>query len=261
MSMLTTLLASPLPLPPGGEAQLLPAGTFSARDGRPNDVRAWRLDDAAGHLLASRINAVASVTPIVIDYEHQTINAEKNGQAAPAAGWINAVEWRDGQGLFASVEWTARAKGLIAAGEYRYISPVISYDRNSGLVHGLHNAALVNHPALLGMQVVKASAEAAECALKGSSELLSEANVLAQRIRAQQAGAALEGHFISTAAAACKLTEYGTAKLAGEERAQQRASRDGTTKEARRIADAAIAHQVAHPSLSIAQAVRAVTTP
>lgn len=140
-----------------GRAQLLPFGEFEARDGRPGRGVKWRLDDAGGQRLAAELNRVAAATPIVIDYEHQTALAASNGQAAPAAGWIKRVQWLAGQGLFAEVEWTSRASAYIQAGEYRYISPVITYDEGSGRVVGLLNAALVNYPAVLGMEAVQAA--------------------------------------------------------------------------------------------------------
>jgi len=155
--ILAALLATAPAVDATGRAQLLPAGEFAARDGRPGNGLKWRIDDAQGMRLAADINGVAAQTPIVIDYEHQTLNAERNGQAAPAAGWIRSVEWVAGRGLFATVEWTDKARAHIAANEYRYISPVIAWDKNTGRVVGLHNAALVNHPALLGMDSVSAA--------------------------------------------------------------------------------------------------------
>jgi phage I-like protein len=160
MRFALNLLAAALALPATlGQAQLLPAGEFAARDGRPGRGRKWRVTDAQGEALAAAINAVATLTPIVIDYEHQTLRAEANGREAPAAGWIHAVEWRSGEGLFARVEWTQPAKARIESGEYRYISPVITSDE-AGTVTGVHMAALVNHPALLGMAPVLAQLSA-----------------------------------------------------------------------------------------------------
>lgn len=153
MRLLTALLAASLPIQSDGLAQLLPAGEFSARDGRPGPGKTWKISDAQGAKLTAAVNAIASKTPVVIDYEHQTLNAAKNGQPAPAAGWIKSATWRPGEGMFSAVEWTAAAKAAIDAGEYRYISPVISYDA-SGQVTGLQLAALTNFPALLGMDAV-----------------------------------------------------------------------------------------------------------
>lgn len=144
-----------------GVAQLLPAGEFAARDGRPGPGKTWKLDDAQGRALAERLAAVAAKTPIAIDYEHQSILAATNGQPAPTAGYMIDFEWRVGVGLFATVQWTERALAFIAAGEYRYISPVILFDKTTGQITGLHNAALVSTPALLGMDAVQAALAAA----------------------------------------------------------------------------------------------------
>lgn len=156
MRYLAALLATALPVQANGLAQLLPAGKFAARDGRPGPGKSWTLTDAAGQALAVQLNAIAAKTPISIDYEHQTLLAATNGQPAPAAGWIQSVEWRNGEGLFAQVKWTDRALALITADEYRYISPVILYDQ-AGNVTGLHNAALVSVPGLVGMDAVQAA--------------------------------------------------------------------------------------------------------
>jgi phage I-like protein len=81
----------------------------------------------------------------------------QGGHKAPAAGWIKKVEWLTGKGLFADVDWTDAAKAHIDAQEYRFISPVITYDA-SGKVTGFQLAALTNHPGLLGMEPAMAAA-------------------------------------------------------------------------------------------------------
>jgi len=140
----------------GREFQLTPAGEFRARDGRPEKLPGWKIDtEIASRLIAA---AQARQTPLVVDYEHQTLLAEKNGQPAPASGWFHDLEWREGQGLFAvNVAWTERAAAMIAAGEYKFISPVFSYDPQSGAVREILCAALTNNPALDGMQAVTAA--------------------------------------------------------------------------------------------------------
>ncbi|WP_353115330.1 phage protease [Nitratidesulfovibrio sp.] len=146
-------------LPDGLNVQLLPDGSFTARDGRPASMTkgaltAWCLDaDIAAPVVA---DAQARETPLVIDYEHQTLNARQNGKPAPAAGWIDAVTYLPGRGLFAAVTWTERARAYIEAGEYRFISPVFSFDAATGAVLRLISAALTNTPALDGMSVVAA---------------------------------------------------------------------------------------------------------
>lgn len=134
----------------------MPAGEFRAIDGRPGDGRAWRIDRA----VAEKLIAVhkARTNPIAIDYEHQTLHAAENGQPAPAAGWIKSLEWREGAGLYAKVDWTDRAKAMIAAGEYRFISPMFRYDPNTLEPKELAPAALVNYPAIDGMQEVALNA-------------------------------------------------------------------------------------------------------
>ncbi|CAB3764134.1 phage protease [Paraburkholderia humisilvae] len=130
----------------GTAIQLLPAGEFRARDGRPTECAAWHMDAAiAAKLIAA---ATSRDVPYVIDYEHQTLNAAQNGQPAPAAAWFKTLEWRDGDGLYAvDVEWTARASSMIDAHEYRYLSPVFSFDKAGNVTSILH-AALTNNPAL-----------------------------------------------------------------------------------------------------------------
>lgn len=160
--MATRTASLTLSLPAAGaELQLLPAGVFRSADGsgRPAGIPGWRMDAS----IAARVIQAAAVreTPFVIDYEHQTLLSEQNGQPAPAAGWFHgySLEWREGQGLFATgVEWTERARNMIAAGEYRYLSPVIAWDDKTGDVQVLHMAALTNHPGLDGMKSVALSA-------------------------------------------------------------------------------------------------------
>lgn len=145
----------------GAELQLLPAGVFRSADGsgRPAGIPGWRIDAA----IAARViqAAAARETPFVIDYEHQTLLSEKNGQPAPAAGWFHgrALQWREGQGLYATgVEWTERARNMIGDGEYRYLSPVFAFDDQTGEVQALRMAALTNNPGLDGMSAVALSA-------------------------------------------------------------------------------------------------------
>ena len=147
--------------PAPGRIQLFPAGEFSARDGRPGTLKgvkakAWTLtfDDAAAVIARWRQRE----TPLVVDYEHQTINAAENGKPAPAAGWIESLE-AGPDGLYATVKWTDAARAFIQADEYRYISPVFSFDPETGAVLELKSAALTNYPALDGMDAVTARAE------------------------------------------------------------------------------------------------------
>lgn len=139
--------------------QLLPAGEFRAKDGRPTECAAWRLTEANAPMVLAR--ARTRVNRFFFDYEHQTQQAEKNGQPAPAAGWFDALalEFRPGEGLFATqVEWTPRATEFIRNKEYRYVSAVFGYDKVTGDVQFLVCAALTNDPALDGLDDVSLAA-------------------------------------------------------------------------------------------------------
>ncbi len=79
--------------------QFFPAGEFRSGDTRPEEVPAWRIDAASAAAVIQRFNDRQK--PLVIDYEHQTLNKEKNGQPAPAAGWPRSLEWVEGEGCSA----------------------------------------------------------------------------------------------------------------------------------------------------------------
>lgn len=141
--------------------QLTPAGAFLPSDGRLLDSPAWNLDASSAQAVIARFSALQQ--PPVIDYEHQTLNKEKNGQPAPAAGWMRDMRWVDGQGLYALAELTERAKAYIESGEYKYFSPVFEYSKESGTVLAIHMGALTNTPAIHGMDplTLRAAATAA----------------------------------------------------------------------------------------------------
>lgn len=150
------------------EIQLFPAGEFRSLDGRPANVAHWFIDAELAAAIIADLDARSN--RLVIDYEHQTLLSAENGQPAPAAGWFKKLEWREGDGLYAvDVEWTARAKEMIEGDEYKFISPVFSYNKKTGAVTRLLNAALTNNPALDGMDEV--AAEAASRLLTHSTEL------------------------------------------------------------------------------------------
>lgn len=138
------------------EVRLLPAGSFRAKDGRPEGLPGWTLDFLGARALIDA--ATRQTDRFLIDYDHQTLHAKQNGAKAPAAGWFSQLAWREGDagaqgpGLYATdVEWTATAAAAIEAREYRYLSPVLTYDPDTGAVTGLLMAALVNYPALDGL--------------------------------------------------------------------------------------------------------------
>lgn len=138
--------------------QVTPAGYFKPMDNREMVVPAWHIDAAVASQVIARFKA--TTTPRVLDYEHQTLLRQDNGQPAPAAGWFRDLEWREGQGLFALVELTARAAQYIAGGEYRFFSPVFLYSPATGDVLDVQMGALTNTPAIDGMQALSLRAAA-----------------------------------------------------------------------------------------------------
>ena len=146
----------------GKTIQVLPAGEFQSVDGRPGNIPGsktdkWVLDATNAAMLIKQ--ARDAKNDRLIDFDHQTLLKDGNGKPAPAAGWYRTLEWREGVGLFAiDVQWTAEAAKLIASTEYKYISPVITFDPNTGRITGLLMAALTNYAGLDGMQPVQLAA-------------------------------------------------------------------------------------------------------
>lgn len=151
----------------GNTIQLFPAGEFRANDGRPAECANWVLNESLARQVIEHLSSRQN--KIVIDYEHQTLRTESNGQPAPAAGWWKGSDtvWTDA-GMFAqNVQWTEAARKMIAGDEYLYISPVFAYDKKTGAVLQLLHAALTNNPALDGMN---------EVALAAASRLIVQAS-------------------------------------------------------------------------------------
>lgn len=146
-----------------GAIQLFPSGQFDAPRGALRGKGPWKLDAQIAEQLISAVSKRQN--DILIDYEHQSLLTANNGQPVPAAGWIDSssLEYRDAPaavtGLFATqVKWTGAASAHIAADEYRYLSPVFSYDAKTGAVLDIINVALTNNPAIDGMQAVTVAA-------------------------------------------------------------------------------------------------------
>jgi phage I-like protein len=136
-----------------GSIQIFPAGEFNAPNGASiGGSGPWHIDEAAATALIER--AKQRKNDIVIDYEHQTLNAAKNGMPAPAFGWIKAdsLLWVAGKGLMVSnPEWTEEGQSYIDGKKYKYLSPVFSFDKKTGQVLDLFQVALTNNPAIHGM--------------------------------------------------------------------------------------------------------------
>lgn len=86
--------------------------------------------------------------PLVIDYEHD-FEMRSPGDDTPAAGWVEEVEVRDGA-IWGRVDWSARAANSIAAREWRFVSPVLLYRRDTDPmeVAAIASAGLTHRPNL-----------------------------------------------------------------------------------------------------------------
>lgn len=120
--------------------QLLPnEQEFSAVDGREFVIR----DTAEIIALSTRTNV-----DINIDYEHSI--QDKSKEIKPAAGWIKELEIKN-DAIWGRVEWTPKAKKMIANKEYRYLSPLLSTIPSidgKHIINKIVNVALTNFPAL-----------------------------------------------------------------------------------------------------------------
>lgn len=140
------------------EIQLLPDGLFKAKDGRPQGLDGWILNNENVQAVIQSANSQTDA--FVVDYDHLSLYSKQNGVPAKAAGWFKTLEYREGLGLFATdVEWTQSAALAIQNKEYRYISPVLTYDTKTGAVQKILMCALVNVPALDGMKDLTALAQ------------------------------------------------------------------------------------------------------
>jgi phage I-like protein len=117
---------------PYGVEILTPKGTFTC-------------DEESAALVISSFERQEN--QMVIDYEHQTLQ----GTIAPAAGWITRLIDKGKAGIWAAVEWTARAKEFLAKKEYKYVSPVFMKRLTDNPVMQLINVALTNQPNIDGM--------------------------------------------------------------------------------------------------------------
>lgn len=97
---------------------------------------------------------------VVVDYQHGSL--ETDPDKAKAAGWVKKLVNKGKDGLWARVEWTKKAAGMIKEKEYRYISPEFSTDyanKETKKKQGptLLAAAITNRPYMEGMAPVALS--------------------------------------------------------------------------------------------------------
>ena len=111
---------------------LIPAGEAKGRDGRT-----WYNTNPDG--IVEAFNA-----KLPFDLEHATEIKAPEGEAAPAYGWILALENRDGE-IWGEVEWTLEGRWKIQDKSYLYYSPAFMHD-SEGVIIAMSSAGLTNKP-------------------------------------------------------------------------------------------------------------------
>ncbi len=119
--------------------QLLPEG----RQITGIDGRSWSIADAGE--IKDTFERRGNKLPV--DVEHATQIKGAAGEAAPAMGFITAMETRD-TGLWGQVAWNAAGRALLETGSYAHISPVFTFSRPDMSVKRMVSAALTNNPNL-----------------------------------------------------------------------------------------------------------------
>ncbi len=119
--------------------QLIPAGpSILGRDGRR-----WTMSDPEAVVTAT--NRLGQ--PPHVDVEHSTQHRGAKGEPAPAVGWFDRIEARNGA-IWGKVDWTDDGRTAVASRAYRYLSPVFRFDRRTGEVLAIVSAGLTNNPNL-----------------------------------------------------------------------------------------------------------------
>jgi len=108
------------------------------------DGRGWQMD--AESIIA---NAVASKTDYPIDYNHASLDARKTGAVAPAAGWVDhaTLEARP-DGIYGRVQWNEAAVNHLTEREFRYTSPVFTFNPKTGKTLAYKGSGLTHYPNL-----------------------------------------------------------------------------------------------------------------
>ena len=176
------------------------------------------LGHSAGELIITqenlqqiKTNFDARKIDCVIDYEHQSLEAGEN----PAAGWVKALRIED-DCVIGTISWNTKAKEMIKAGEYKYLSPTFInpyIDPITGQKKGmfLHSIALTNTPFLDCIDEARANSlnqkkGEEEMDLKQKLEELQKENkALKEQITAQNEKFACSA--VESALLACKITQ------------------------------------------------------
>ncbi|MEL6477629.1 MAG: phage protease [Pseudomonadota bacterium] len=119
--------------------QLTPKGPRLAG----NDGRTWTLPNPEA--VVGAFNARGDQVPI--DLNHATHIKGPKGEDAPAVGWVQAMEVRDGA-IWGRVSWTDHGRQMLATQSYKFLSPAFHFEKAKGEVLRIVSAGLTNTPNL-----------------------------------------------------------------------------------------------------------------
>lgn len=125
--------------------QLFPYGTWFGRDGRgPYQL----VDRAHAAAVIATTKRQQGGTDLAFDYDHAMVPGVAAAGEQVASGWFSADDLvADETGLWATnVRWTDAASAKLDAKEYRYASPYFGFEKGTGRITRIINAALVNRP-------------------------------------------------------------------------------------------------------------------
>jgi phage I-like protein len=120
--------------------QLLPVGEITPVDGR----EPWTCNNPDAVIAASQSRLARMQT----DYDH---GSDTSGSSR-AAGWIKELKASgpNGEpGIWARMDWTEAGGKAVASKEYRFLSPVFNFRKDTRQVTDILRAALTNNPALV----------------------------------------------------------------------------------------------------------------
>lgn len=112
---------------------LIPAGSFTGRDGR-----AWNNNNP--QLVVDTFNKAQRHVPV--DINHSTELKAPKGEEAPAVGFVEEMEVRDGA-VWGRMHWNSDGVAHLNSERYRYYSPAFHYDKQGG-VYKISSVALAN---------------------------------------------------------------------------------------------------------------------
>jgi phage I-like protein len=150
----TRIVEAMIPIEPpqdGGvatEFRLLQAGL-----NRYNDGDKILFDEDAASSVMQRYKARG--IDLMADYEHQSLVRPPIEAPASAKKWTPEV--RGGHLMATNIQWTEKAKGYLASGEYRYFSIACRVDAKTNRCIELINFALTNLPAANGISALVAA--------------------------------------------------------------------------------------------------------